>query len=100
MKIIKRQRQRLIIDLAFENCNLFKDQYGRGYALAKINNHTETIFLDSNTFKCYLTKLFYEKFQKIPSRENISNVIQFLQSKAKFESPTIALHIKISFVKR
>jgi hypothetical protein len=76
-----------IIELAKETTKSFKDQYGKGYALAKINDHFESIPLESNRFKWYLTKLFYDHNFGIPAhKENINSAIQLLQSIAEFDS--------------
>ncbi len=86
-----------IIELAKESTQFFKDQYGKGYALAKIKDHYESIPLESNRFKWYLTKLFYDDNFGVPAcKENISSAIQLLQSIAEFESPTNTLHIRVA----
>jgi hypothetical protein len=86
-----------IIELAKETTKFFKDQFGKGCALVKINDHYESIPLESNRFKWYLTKLFYDHNFGIPAgKENINSAIQYLQSIAEFESPTNTLHIRVA----
>lgn len=56
----------ILVQLATDNTELFfKDQYGAAFALVKVNNdgddqHREVIRLESNKFKRYLSKLFYD----------------------------------------
>lgn len=98
--IEKKPESELIIELACDNNKFFKDQFGKGYALIKVKDHYETIALDSNRFKLYLSKLYYDfNFHRPAHKESINSAIQVLESKAEFDSPTISLDIRVAWSK-
>ena len=52
----------ILVELATENTSLlFKDQYGTAHAQVHIADHDEIIRVESNKFKRYLSRLFYDK---------------------------------------
>lgn len=72
-----------LLQLATENIQLlFKDQYGTAYALIHTLDHNEILKVESDKFKRYLSKLFYDnESNKIANVEAINNVVQILQAK-------------------
>jgi hypothetical protein len=79
---------------------LFKDQFSTPYAQVKILDHEEIISLESNRFKRYLSKFYYDNNDhRIASTETINNVIQILQAKAEYENPTIPLYLRVAWSK-
>src|SRR5919109_5598458 len=52
----------ILVELATDNAkSLFKDQYGTAYAQVHIADHDEIIRVESNKFKRFLARLFYDK---------------------------------------
>jgi hypothetical protein len=89
----------ILIKLAKANTEIFfKDQYGEAYAKVRIKDHSEIINLESNTFKYFLSKLYYENSNgKIASQEAINDAIRLLQAKTLFEdNNTIPLNLRVA----
>jgi hypothetical protein len=79
----------LLVELATENTSLFfKDQYGTAHAQVHIADHDEIIRVESNKFKRYPARMFYDKNgNKVVNAEAITNAIQVLQAKAEYDGP-------------
>lgn len=88
-----------LLQLATNNIHLlFKDQYGTAYALIYTLNHNVIMKVESDKFKRYLSKLFYDnESNKIVNVEAINNVIQILQAKAEYEGQTIPLSLRVAW---
>ena len=89
-----------LLQLAIENIQLlFKDQYGTAYAVIRLLDHNEILKVESDKFKRYLSKLFYDNNEsnKIVNVEAINNVIQILQAKAEYEGQTIPLSLRVAW---
>ena len=89
----------LLVELATENTSLFfKDQYGTAHAQVHIADHDEIIRVESNKFKRYLSRLFYDKNDnKVVNAESITNAIQVLQAKAEYDGPIIPLSLRVAW---
>ena len=89
----------LLVELAVENTKLFfKDQYGTAYAQNHIGDHDEIIRVESNKFKRYLAKLFYDKKgNKVVNSESITNAIQVLHAKAEYCGQTFPLSLRVAW---
>ena len=93
----------ILVQLARDNTELFfKDQYGTAFALVKINNddddqHGEVIRLESNKFKRYLSKLFYDnQNRRVVNSDAINNAVQVLEAKTEYEGQTIPLSLRVA----
>jgi DNA polymerase elongation subunit (family B) len=92
-------RSQILIKLAKANTEIFfKDQYGKAYARIQIKDHNEIINLESNKFKCFLSKLYYENSnEKVASQEAINDTIRLLQAETLFEdNNTIPLNLRVA----
>ena len=89
----------ILVELATENTSLFfKDQYGTAHAQVHIADHDEIIRVESNKFKRYLSRLFYDKNgNKVVNAEAITNAIQVIQAKAEYDGPTIPLSLRVAW---
>ena len=89
----------ILVELATEKPSLFfKDQYGTAHAQVHIADHDEVIRVESNKFKRYLAKIFYDKNgNKVVNAEAITNAIQVLQAKAEYDGPTIPLSLRVAW---
>jgi Bifunctional DNA primase/polymerase, N-terminal len=93
----------ILVQLATDNTELFfKDQYGTAFALVKINNngddqHREVIRIESNKFKRYLSKLFYDnQNRRVVNSDAINNAVQVLEAKTEYEGQTIPLSLRVA----
>ncbi|HJT47966.1 MAG TPA: bifunctional DNA primase/polymerase [Nitrososphaeraceae archaeon] len=90
----------ILIELAYENTSLFfKDQHGIALALvAPVEGRKELIPLESDKFKRYLAKLFYDNNDSsIANKESINNAIQILQANIEYHGQTIPLSLRITW---
>jgi hypothetical protein len=81
-----------LIELAHANTSLFfKDQHGTAFVLiAQTEGHKELIPLESDRFKRYLAKLFYDNNNKaIAKTENINNAIHILHANVEYNGQTV-----------
>ena len=91
------------MQLALDNTKLFfKDQYGIAFALIRVNTddddvHTEVIKLESDRFRRYLSKLFYDnQGGRVVNSDAISNAVQVLQAQTEYGGQTIPLSLRIT----
>lgn len=92
-------RSQILIKLAKANTEIFfKDQYGKAYVRVRIKDHNEIINLESNKFKSFLSKLYYENSNgKVASQEAINDTIRLLQAETLFEdNNTIPLNLRVA----
>jgi hypothetical protein len=89
----------ILVQLATENIQLlFKDQYGTAYALVRVIDHDEVLRVESNKFKRYLSKLFYDNNRnKVINADSVMNAIQVLQAKAEYEGKSIPLCLRVAW---
>jgi hypothetical protein len=88
-----------IVELATENTTLlFKDQYGSAYAIIQNEDHREIIKIESNKFKRFLSRLYYDKnCGKVVSSEAITNAVQVLQAKAEYTGQSFPMHLRLAW---
>jgi hypothetical protein len=89
----------ILVQLATENISLFfKDQYGTAHAQVHIAGHYEIVRIESNKFKRFLARTFYDKNgNKVVNAESITNAIQVLQAKAEYDGPIIPLSLRVAW---
>jgi Bifunctional DNA primase/polymerase, N-terminal len=90
----------LLIELAHSNTSLFfKDQHGTAFALvAPTEGHKALIALESDKFKRYLSKLFYDHNNRwIAKTEHINNAIQIIQANVEYSGPAILLSLRVAW---
>lgn len=82
------------LDLLIANCTeLFADQYGKPYAVTKVNDHHETISIASSNFKHWIASLHYTQKQETLISENINSIINTLKGRSLFDG--VRKHIEI-----
>lgn len=76
--------------MALDYLKLFKNEFGILHTSIQLDNHYETLVLSRSKFEHYLSKLYYNKYQKkIVNAEAINNAIQILATKGIFECQTL-----------
>lgn len=78
------------------NLELFRTADGECYADVKSNGHQETVKLNSKAFKDWLSYEFYRQEGKTPNAQAISDVIQTLAGKARFDSPQTEVFLRVA----
>ena len=85
-----------IISLIKEDyVDLFVDQFNKPYIAIKIKEHVEILGLDSQRFKNWLYRLFYENTGEIKSEE-VENTIKVLKSEAEFSENRKTLELRVA----
>src|SRR5829696_54223 len=92
----EKEQQENILELVEENCSeFFLDQYGLPYAAVTVNEHVETMSLNSKRFRNWLCKLFYDTTGKLLKAENLATVSHILKAKAEFSGNIKQLYLRI-----
>jgi hypothetical protein len=87
-----------LLDLANEaNILLFKDQYRIPHALIAISGRLEILRVESNAFRRYLIKLYYDSEKKIIGSEAVKNVVGILQANAEYGGATFPLSLRVAW---
>ena len=78
----QKSESQILLELAHANVpRFFKDQHGIAFALiVPKEGRRELVSLESNRFRRYLAKLFYDNHKRIAKTEHINNAIQILQA--------------------
>ena len=97
-KKAKEKKQEIdIVSLIKENhcVELFVDQFNNPYIAIKIKGHVENLGLDSQRFKNWLFKFFYENTDEL-STEQVENAIKILKSEAEFNENRKKLELRVA----
>ena len=88
-----------MVELVLENhIKLFKDEFNVPYIIVIINNHYQTLPIDSTKFKRYLSNLYCDTFKgRIANPEAINSAVAQLEAKAFYEGQTISLHLRVAW---
>lgn len=91
------QASRLIELTEENNIELFHSDLKEPYARVEIEGHLEIQKLDSQSFKRYLSKLFWDAEQKAIGGDTIKNVLNVLEAKAVHEGVEYALWNRVAW---
>jgi hypothetical protein len=75
--------------------DLFVNQFNKPFIAIKINGHVEILELDSQRFKNWLFRFFYENIGKISS-ELVENTIKVLKAGAEFSENRKTLELRVA----
>jgi hypothetical protein len=75
--------------------DLFVNQFNKPFIAIKINGHVEILELDSQRFKNWLFRFFYENIGKINS-ELVENTIKVLKAGAEFSENRKTLELRVA----
>lgn len=84
-----------ILSLA-EEIELFHNSEGEAFASIEIDNHLETHYVNSKSFRHYLAYEFYKAEGKSPATQAIQDTISALNGKALFEGKTREVFIRLA----
>jgi hypothetical protein len=83
-----------------ENINpeLFTDQFGEAYIVININNHLETLAINSSRFKSWLNKKFFQESQtgKFLTTDALTKVLSLVSATAEFDCPRKELQVRVA----
>lgn len=89
----------ILVELALENhIKLLKDEYNVPQIIIIINNHYETLPIDSKQFRRYLHLIYSDTNEgRIANSEAINSAIAKLEAKAFYEGQKITLHLRVAW---
>ena len=94
-----KKKSEIALELVSAHClELFADQYGKPYAVIRVNDHTETIALASTNFKHWIARLYYNQKQETLSSEDINGVLLTLKGRALFDGQRRHIEIRTARV--
>ncbi|MPZ05719.1 MAG: hypothetical protein GEU26_04765 [Nitrososphaeraceae archaeon] len=85
--------------LVQQKCSeFFVDQYNRPFAAVGINQHIEVLPMESNRFRNWICKLYYESQNgdSVLTGESIGSILNILKAQATFSGITRILNLRIS----
>ena len=84
------------LELVKAKCNeLFTDQYTKPYAVIRVNSHAETLSLQSQKFRNWIAKLYYDAHGGTLSSEDITSTLNVLKAEAQFNGPQRQLDVRV-----
>lgn len=84
------------LELATAACeDLFTDQYSRPYAVIRVDSHTETLSLQSQKFRNWIAKLYFDRHAGTLSNEDVTSALNVLKAKAQFSGVQRYLDIRV-----
>lgn len=87
-----------LVEIALNNCKLFKDEFGIPHALVKLDDYYDVLLVEGTKFKRYISKLYYDtKEGRIANPESIKTSILHLEAIAEFGDVTIPLHFRVAW---
>ena len=84
-----------IVDLA-SGFRLTHDADDKAFVLIPESGHHETWRLRSPDFNKWLTRKYYQKYNKVPSEQALKDAIKLLESQAKFEGEQVQAHRRLA----
>lgn len=66
------------------------------YATIAVNDHKEHMPLGCRTFKCWLSRQFYQSTGKVPSNQAVQAAIMTLKGDAQFEGDQHDVHVRVA----
>jgi hypothetical protein len=86
----------LLVQLALNQCELFRTPQKEAFADIKINGIRKTISVRSKTFKLWLARVFYNALNKGVNGETIGATLNTLEARARFDCPEIQVFPRVA----
>lgn len=79
-----------------DEAELFHAPDGNGYASFPVREHREIWRIESSAFRHWFVRRYYERFQKLPAREALRDVIEALDHRALYEAPEYPVSLRLA----
>jgi hypothetical protein len=89
----RKSQSTLLVELG-NQCKLFHDSEGAGYAVTTVDTHYECWKLRTKGFKEWLRKKFFELTSKGCSSKALQDAVETLEAKAKYDNEERKVHIR------
>ena len=89
----------ILVELVLENyIKLFKDEFNVPHIQVILQDHYDTLSVNSTNFKRYLSKLYFDTYEgRIANTEAINSAVSQLEAKAFYECQTHHLHLRVAW---
>ena len=84
VKESKESQSALILKIT-KDLEFFVNQEDEPFVCITVNGHQENWTVDSKTFKEWISRAFYEKYQQVPNENSIKDALAALAGKAKYK---------------
>lgn len=89
----------LISSIKERSIEIFQDQINVFYTTIKINDHIESIPLQSNRFKSIIRKEFFDKTGTLISDEKLDGVLKLIESQSMFDDNIRRINLSLRVAK-
>jgi hypothetical protein len=87
---------RLVTQLAETEAELFHTPGGEAYATVMVDDHRETLKVESKPFKSYLSYAYYKKTGNAPSSKALSEALNVITAQAEHDGPSIDVFTRVA----
>ncbi|CRK83428.1 bifunctional DNA primase/polymerase [Neobacillus massiliamazoniensis] len=91
----KRTQAQLLIEIGAD-VEFFHTKEGEVFAHYKVNNHIETRSIKSSGFKLWLTKEFYQEFQRPPGSQALADALSVFEAKGVFDGEQYNIYTRVA----
>ncbi|MBI5153469.1 MAG: hypothetical protein HZA36_03365, partial [Parcubacteria group bacterium] len=77
---------------------LFHDELDIAYANFAVNEHTETLSVNSSAFKFWIAKSFYNLYKKTINQNTLATALQTIAGKARFDGEAVPLYNRTAMI--
>ena len=74
---------------------LFHDPEGRAYGTAPVHGHRETFPLRGQSFRDWITLVYFVETGKPPGKQSVNDAIAVLEAKARFDGPECEVFLRV-----
>lgn len=91
----KETQAEMLLNLA-EDIDLFHTPEDECFGTFEVGEHFETHRLDTNLFKNYLVRLFYNEHHRPPSKQALQDALLQLEAQARFDGSRRVVHLRVA----
>ena len=85
----------VLVAMVRANAALFADETGEPYAAVRVGNHREVVRLCSKSFRAWLDRLHFAKFDAMPSASVRTNALSILEGMTRYDAPRRPVHVRV-----
>lgn len=90
-----RGEKKILLEVALDYVQEYwHDTQKRGYATAKVDEHFENFLLESEEFEHFISKVFYDEYQRAFSESSFKEIRRTLEAKARYEGHQYQTHVR------
>ena len=95
-ELASKKNAALLLELALSDSELWHTQDGTAYVTIRRDGHREHLRVGSGAYKHYLSRQFYDQKKTAPGSQVLTDALNVLEGKAKFDGPTYPLSLRVA----